>query len=140
MDYNPLDPEVTRNPYPYYAFLRREVPVCRTPLGFLAVSRYDDVLEILRHPDQFSSSAMGDVINQVKSLSHENELGGVGFRAQPPPAFLGQNTSCCFNKRLDGCLGPILFWSFSRGGMLDFRHTSPKRLSSLTIRSMNSRS
>ncbi len=76
MDYNPLDPEVTRNPYPYYASLRREVPVCRTPLGFLAVSRYDDVLEILRHPDRFSSSAMGDVINQVKSLSHENELGG----------------------------------------------------------------
>ena len=57
MEYNPLDPDITRNPYPVYAYLRREAPIYRTPLGFLAVSRYRDVLAILRYPARFSSSA-----------------------------------------------------------------------------------
>ena len=86
MEYNPLDPEVTRNPYPSYAFLRREAPVYRTPLGFAAVSRYADVLEILRHPEAFSSSAMGDLIGQVKAMSHEDELGdGETLLGTDPP-------------------------------------------------------
>ncbi|MEE8558893.1 MAG: cytochrome P450 [Myxococcota bacterium] len=86
MEYNPLDPEVTRNPYPYYAFLRREAPVYRTPLGFAAVSRYADVFEILRHPEAFSSSAMGDLIGQVKAMSHEDELGdGETLLGTDPP-------------------------------------------------------
>ena len=44
MDYNPLDPDVTENPYPYYAFLRREAPVYRTAQGFAAISRYGNCL------------------------------------------------------------------------------------------------
>ena len=76
MDYDPLDPDVTENPYPYYAFLRREAPVFRTAQGFAAISRYDDVLRILRDPVRFSSSAMADLINGLKAMSHEDELGG----------------------------------------------------------------
>ncbi len=77
MEYSPLDPEVTRNPYPIYAVLRRKAPVYRTPLGFLAVSRYADVLAILRDPGRFSSAAMGDLIDQVKSVSvSERHQGG----------------------------------------------------------------
>ncbi len=53
MEYNPLAPDITRNPYPSYAFLRREAPIYRTPLGFLAVSRYDDLIAILRDPTPF---------------------------------------------------------------------------------------
>ena len=56
MDYSPLAPEVKRNPYPYYAELRRDHPVYRIePLGAYAVSRYDDVVQVLLHPDIFSS-------------------------------------------------------------------------------------
>src|SRR3990170_251110 len=56
MDYSPLAPEVKRNPYPYYAELRRDPPVYRIePLGAYAVSRYDDVVQVLLHPDIFSS-------------------------------------------------------------------------------------
>lgn len=56
MDYNPFLPEVQANPYPYYAELRRTAPVYRVPgVGFWVVSRYDDVLSILKNPQVFSS-------------------------------------------------------------------------------------
>ncbi len=86
MEYSPLDPEVTRNPYPAYAVLRREAPVYRTPLGFLAVSRYADVLAILRDPARFTSAAMGDLVNQVKSVSVPDEhQGGETLIGTDPP-------------------------------------------------------
>lgn len=85
MDYHPLDPEVVRNPYPSYARLRREAPVCRTPLGFAAISRYDDILDVLRRPQTFSSSAMGDLINGVKALSPEDLGQGETLLGSDPP-------------------------------------------------------
>jgi len=86
MEYNPFDPEVIRDPYPSYARLRRETPLCRTGLGFAAVSRYDDVLGVLRRPEAFSSSAMADLINGVKALSPEDLGQGETLLGSDPPA------------------------------------------------------
>ncbi len=86
MDYDPLDPNVTRDPYPYYAWLRREAPVYRTHQGFTAVSRYQDVLEVLREPALFSSSAMGDIVNHVKSMSGADLGDGETLLGTDPPA------------------------------------------------------
>ena len=59
LDYDPLDPVVSHDPYPYYAVLRREAPVYRVPAhGFYAVSRYEHVLTVLREHERFSSAAM----------------------------------------------------------------------------------
>ncbi|MGH8010300.1 MAG: cytochrome P450, partial [Candidatus Binatia bacterium] len=59
MDYNPFSPEVKENPYPYYAYLRRHAPVYEIEgIGWWAITRYDDVLAILRNPETFSSSIM----------------------------------------------------------------------------------
>ncbi len=58
--FNPFAPEFKADPYPVYADLRREQPVARTePLGFYAVSRYEDVSYVLKNPQLFSSAAMG---------------------------------------------------------------------------------
>ncbi|MGH7962026.1 MAG: cytochrome P450 [Candidatus Binatia bacterium] len=58
MDYNPSSPAVQQNPYPYYAYLRQHAPVYQIPdVGFWAVSRYQDVLSILKNPQVFSSAA-----------------------------------------------------------------------------------
>jgi cytochrome P450 len=55
-EFKPLSPETVECPYPFYAALRREAPVYQVPgAGFFIVSRYDDVLEALRHPEIFSS-------------------------------------------------------------------------------------
>jgi cytochrome P450 len=57
--YEPLSPEVSRDPYPFYEEMRREAPVYRIPSsGFYTVSRYRDVMRVLKDPEVFSSSAM----------------------------------------------------------------------------------
>jgi len=58
MEYNPFLPDVRENPYPYYAYLRNHAPVYQVPnIGFWAVSRYEDVLSVLRNPQIFSSAS-----------------------------------------------------------------------------------
>jgi cytochrome P450 len=60
MEFNPFDPEFRANPYPTYTRLREESPVHVMPeMGFAAISRYDDVVSVLKRTDEFSSSAMG---------------------------------------------------------------------------------
>jgi cytochrome P450 len=61
MNYNPFLPEVKANPYPYYAQLRDEAPVYQIEgLGILAISRYDDVLFAINHPELFSSEGFSN--------------------------------------------------------------------------------
>ncbi|AKJ02945.1 hypothetical protein ATI61_113136 [Archangium gephyra] len=56
---NLMTPEVRANPYPLYAELRRR-PVCQVePGGMWAVSRYDDVVTVLKDPRRFSSEGLG---------------------------------------------------------------------------------
>ena len=51
-----LAPAFRADPYPHYAELRREAPVCQVePGGMWAVSRYEDVLFVLKSPELFSS-------------------------------------------------------------------------------------
>jgi hypothetical protein len=57
--FDPFSSELRANPYPAYAELRRHAPVYHVESsGIFMVSRYADVLFVLRHPELFSSSAM----------------------------------------------------------------------------------
>ena len=49
--FNPFDPEFRKNPHPFYDRLRTEEPVHRTPLGFVVLTRYEDVVNTLRNND-----------------------------------------------------------------------------------------
>lgn len=54
--FDPLDPAFASDPYPAYAALRHDAPVSYDEkLGVWVVSRYDDVLLVLKEPDTFSS-------------------------------------------------------------------------------------
>jgi cytochrome P450 len=54
---NLMSPEVRANPYPAYARLRHDAPVAQVePGGLWAVSRYEDILHVLKNPKRFSSS------------------------------------------------------------------------------------
>jgi cytochrome P450 len=56
---NLLSPDVRADPYPLYARLRAESPVCRVdPGGFWAVSRYADIQLVLSQPAVFSSAGL----------------------------------------------------------------------------------
>ena len=50
VSFNPFDPDFPANPYPHYASLRETAPVYLTPFGPWVLTRYDDVLAILRDP------------------------------------------------------------------------------------------
>ena len=49
--WDPADPAFRADPYPFYDRLRTEAPVYRAPGGPLVVSRYDDVVRVLRSND-----------------------------------------------------------------------------------------
>jgi len=62
MGYNPLDPDVKANPYPHYAQLRREAPVHQIEgMGVYAISRYEDVMFAVNHPELFSSEGFNNM-------------------------------------------------------------------------------
>jgi cytochrome P450 len=68
---NLLAPEVRDNPYPTFAELRRNAPVCQVePGGLWAVSRYEDVLQVIKTSQLFSSE---------------------GFRLTTAPPWLGRS-------------------------------------------------
>ncbi len=90
--YDPFDPAVREDPYPYYARLRREAPAFRVESrGLFAVSRYADVVHVLRRHDLFSSAAMAAALREPVRYVPEEErerpfdtaaLGVIG--AEPP--------------------------------------------------------
>jgi cytochrome P450 len=56
---NLLTPEIRANPFPTYAELRRNAPVSQVdPGGMWAVSRYEDIMHVLKNPQRFTSSGM----------------------------------------------------------------------------------
>lgn len=50
VNFDPMDPEFVADPYPTYHRLRAEDPVHHSPLGFWALTRYEDVVAVLRDP------------------------------------------------------------------------------------------
>jgi cytochrome P450 len=63
----PIDPaELDHNPYPVLHRLRNESPVAWVePARMWFVTRYDDVVEVLRDPDRFSTDASGSTIRDT---------------------------------------------------------------------------
>src|SRR5215468_6192753 len=61
--FNPMAPEFVADPYPTYHRLRAQDPVHRSPLGFWALTRYEDVVTCLRDP-RFGKEALGEVVAQ----------------------------------------------------------------------------
>jgi cytochrome P450 len=66
-DLNPLSPAVIENPYPHYAALREAAAVSSLPAlgGALAVSRYVDVLFVLKNPALFTSSKKKEIMARM---------------------------------------------------------------------------
>src|SRR6266851_2155186 len=50
VQFNPMDPAFVEDPYPTYHVLRSQDPVQHSPLGFWVLTRYADVIAMLRDP------------------------------------------------------------------------------------------
>jgi cytochrome P450 len=76
-------PDIRANPYPFYAELRRNAPVCQVdPGGFWAISRYDDVLTVLKTPRLYSSE--GFLLFSQKPWLPRNPLKDTLLVTDPP--------------------------------------------------------
>jgi len=97
---NLLDSETLANPYPLYAELRREAPAVQIdPNEMWAITRFADVVEVLRRVDDFSSKPAEDDRGKL----FENAFGGAR------PASRLQSCSRCSASRISarpssGCL------------------------------------
>lgn len=83
--YDPLDPNIRRDPYPIYSALRHRDPVHEMAGGAFALSRHSDVRSALARPDVFSSSAMRALIENVDDEPSETD-GPETLLGSDPPA------------------------------------------------------
>lgn len=83
IDFDPLSPAQRHDPYPVYTALREQVPVFFAQrFGFWVVTRYDDVLEVLKDHTTFSS--VGALVSATDE--HPEEVRAVlaeGWPAMP---------------------------------------------------------
>lgn len=85
--YDPFDPAVLADPYPYYAALRRVGAVHPVPsLGMKVVCRHADAASVLRRPETFSSSPYQDFIRAAMELGAARvAVGGETLLGSDPP-------------------------------------------------------
>jgi cytochrome P450 len=69
--FNPFDPAFRADPYPFYERLRTVEPVHASPLGFVVLTRYDDVARALRGNEfsrdvEANAAANQDPVRQMR--------------------------------------------------------------------------
>jgi cytochrome P450 len=81
--FNPMDPEFVADPYPTYHRLRIEDPVHRSPLGFWVLTRYEDVVGVLRD-HRFAKEAIASFVAQKLGLEQTAGI-GISMLDRDPP-------------------------------------------------------
>jgi cytochrome P450 len=118
--YDPFSPEVKRDPYPFYAELRRDAPVFEVASrGMWAVSRHADVGFALKRSDLFSSSVNSDraEIPASETLLGSDPPAHTGLRKRVEQSFTPRRIRALAD-RLDG-LARELVAAFATRGACD---------------------
>ncbi|MEM6491290.1 MAG: cytochrome P450 [Pseudomonadota bacterium] len=81
-----LDDEVVQDPYPLYATLRRDAPVCALSGGGFLLTRHADVTAALAHPALGNAPSRFSVLHESKAARYEvARLAGNILPFQDPP-------------------------------------------------------
>jgi len=72
-DFRPLQDACFQNPYAFYKMLRDDYPVYQLPNGIYCLSRYQDIVEVSRNTDVFSSTHQGVIAGLKPGHSVERE-------------------------------------------------------------------
>lgn len=77
-EFDPLDAEYLSDPYPYFARFREETPIFYAPkVNFWVVSRYQDILGIVKDPETFSNARVQEPMHPITSEALESFKKGV---------------------------------------------------------------
>lgn len=67
-DFDPLDADYLADPYSYFARFRRETPIFYAPkIDFWVVSRYEDIMRIVKDPRTFSNARVQEPLYPITS-------------------------------------------------------------------------
>jgi pimeloyl-[acyl-carrier protein] synthase len=85
-----LDPDARRDPYPLYRAFREAAPVHRSDIGFWSLTRYHDVLSVLRDPrfsvDPRNASQLDTMVaGDAATPNPIREVGGRALLFTDPP-------------------------------------------------------
>jgi cytochrome P450 len=86
--FNPFEPDYAENPYPQYRDLRERAPVHRSLLGPWVLSRYTDVISILRDPKlsvETSNATRLEVDVELASVFGDDARGSRAILNLDPP-------------------------------------------------------
>jgi cytochrome P450 len=77
-DFDPLSEDYLQDPYAYYARFRREAPVFFAPkIGMWVVSRYEDILAIVKDPETFSNAKVQEPLQELEPEAAQRLKEGV---------------------------------------------------------------
>ena len=97
--FDPGLPEFHANPYPFYHRLRSEDPVHRTEAGYWVVTRYADVVTVLRDP-RFGREDFGPMVSAIYGEDSERVPRPMVFRDPPAHTRLRSLVSNAFTSRV----------------------------------------
>lgn len=120
--YNPFAEGFTDDPYPHYAALREHAPVYQHPMGFWVVSRYAEVVALLRSR---ASVELRNATSMMESLREQDEsrftplIDGFSMIDRDPPDHtrLRQLVQKAFTPKVIDALAPRV--AELADGMLD---------------------
>jgi cytochrome P450 len=115
-DFTPFDPDYLRDPYPQLERMSVEQPIFYAEkLGYLVVTRYDDIIEVFKNPDVFSSENVQDPIfpvceaaQQVLAAKDYNPQAVMSNRQQPDHTRIRKYTRDGFSARRMKILEPYI--------------------------------
>jgi cytochrome P450 len=133
-NFDPLPEDYLEDPYAYYARFRREAPIFFAPkIGMWVVSRYEDILTIVKDPDTFSNARVQEPLQELEPEAAQRLKEGV--RVTPttsnadPPKYrrIRQYASKAFAAKRVRALEPrvrevseALIYGFVDEGRVDF--------------------
>jgi cytochrome P450 len=93
-DFRPLEDACFQNPYAFYKMLRDDYPVYQLANGIYCISRYEDIVNVARDTDRFSSKHQGAMLRlqpgqSIAELSEK--LDALGDRGVLPSGVLATN-------------------------------------------------
>ena len=114
-DFSPFDADYLRDPYAALASLRDQPVFYAEQLGYLVVTRMEDVAEVFRRKDDFSSENVQDPVlpicaeaGQVLAVPDYNPIAVMSNRAQPDHTRIRKFTQAGFSARRMKVLEPYL--------------------------------
>jgi cytochrome P450 len=77
-NFDPLSEDYLQDPYAYYAWFRRGAPIFFAPkIGMWVLSRYEDILAIVKAPEIFSNARVQEPLQELEPEAAERLKEGV---------------------------------------------------------------